>query len=182
MNTKCFLVLFVALMGATVVSGHDYQCYSNDIGDSKILTMGGYTFAEPIAIELSPANAPDAMARYSLRCRVAYKDNLMPHPMTDAEFELVLKIAGVINSWLKDFIDGVYGGIEYAELLKSYKSGKFRKDIKERFPGYVAEQISAMDPSGRPDIETVTVEIESEGLFKEELIKELEKESQGQDD
>ena len=182
MNTKCFLIFSVALIGATAVAEHDYQCYSNDIGDSKILTMGGYTFAEPIAIDLSPANAPDAMARYSLRCRVAYKDNLMPHPMTDAEFELVLKIAGVINSWLKDFIDGVYGGSEYAELLKSYKSGKFRKDIKERFPGYVAEQISAMDPSGRPDIETVTVEIEAEGLFKEELIKELEKESQGQDD
>ena len=182
MNTKCFFVLFAALLGATTVAAHDYQCYSNEIGDSKILTMGGYTFAEPMVVDLAPTNAPDATARYSLRCRVAYKDNLTPRPTSDAEFELVLKIASDINSWLKDFIDGEYGGAEYEDLLKAYKSGKIRKHLKAIFPDYVAEQISAMDPSERPDIETVTVEIEAEGLFKDELIKELEKESQGQDD
>ena len=182
MKIKYFLSLAAALIGATVVAEHDYQCYSNDIGDFKILTIGGYTFAEPIVIDLAPTNAPDATARYSLRCRVAYKDNLTPRPTSDAEFELVLNIAGVMNSWLKEFIGQEYVGAEYAELLKAYKSGEIRKDLEQKFPEYVAEQISALKPSGRPDIETVTVEIEAEGSFKHELIKELEKETQGKED
>ena len=177
MKTKHFLLFVVAIACATAFARHNYQCYSNTIGDWKILTLGGYTLAEPMVVDLAPTNAPDANARYSLRCQVAYKDNVIPRPTSEAEFELVLKIAGVMNSWLKDFIDQEYVGAEYEELLKAYKSGSVRKDLAKKFPDYVAAQISAMDPSGRPDIETVTVDIEAVGAFRDELIKEMEKES-----
>ena len=60
---------------------------------------------------------------------MAYKDNVIPRPTSDAEFELVLKIAGAMNSWLKDFIDQEYVGAEYEELLKAYKSGAVKKDV-----------------------------------------------------
>ena len=173
MKMKHLFLLFGAIICATAFAEHDCQCYSNDIGDRKILTIGGYTFAEPLVVDLLPTNAPDASARYSLRCRVAYKDNLTPRPWSSVEFELVLKIADAINLWLKDFIYSEYAGAEYGELLESYKSGKVSKDIRTRFPEYVAEQISAMDSSGRPDIETVTVEVEAEGAFRENLIREM---------
>lgn len=180
MKTKYFFLFVGAIVCMTAFARHNYQCYSNTIGDWKIFTLGGYTLAEPMVVDLAPTNAPDPNARYSLRCQVAYKDNVIPRPSTDAEFELVLKIAGIMNSWLREFIDQEYVGAEYEELLKAYKSGAVRKDLVKKFPDYVAAQISVMDPSERLDIETVTVDIEAVGAFREELIKEMEKESQAE--
>ena len=173
MKTKHTLILAGALFCATAFAEYDCQTLVNGIGDWDIVTLGGFTLTKPISVDLSPTNAPDANVRYSVRCRVAYRDNIIPYPMSDDEFDLVRRIGGVLNSWLKDFIVAECAGAEYSSLRKAYISKEFAENLNELFPKYVARQISAMDPQGRPDIDTVTVTVEAEGAFREDLISEI---------
>ena len=171
MKTKHILILAGAFFCATAFAEYDCQTLVNGIGDWDVVTLGGFTLAKPVLVDLSPTNAPDADVRYSVRCRVIYRDNFIPHPMSDDEFDLVRRIGGVMNSWLKDFIAAECAGAEYSSLLKAYISKAFAENLNELFPKYVARQISAMDPKGRPDIDTVTVTVEAEGAFREDLIR-----------
>ena len=170
MKAKEVLLLAGALMGATVFAEYDCQSFVNDIGDLNVVTLGGFTFAKPIYVNLAPTNAPDENAQYAVRCQVIYKDNLIPRPMSDMEFEIVRGIGSLLNSWLMAFVAAEYAGAEYGELRKSYLSKKLVEDLNLQFPDYVAERISEMNPIGRPDIDTVTVSIEAEGAFRDDLI------------
>ena len=69
-----------ALISATVFAEYDCQTFMNDIGDWSVVTLGGFTLAKPISVDLAPTNAPDETAQYSIRCQVIYKDNLIPRP------------------------------------------------------------------------------------------------------
>ena len=156
---------------ANVFAEHNYQVSLNAIGNWNLLTLGGYTFTKKISIDLFPANAPDEHAKYSIRCQVIYKDKTIPCPMSDEDLKVVRKTGDDLREWLKDFISRECVGRDYEDLFNAYKSGKFAENLNEQFPKYVAEQISAMDPDERPDIDTVTVAVEAEGVFMEELIR-----------
>ncbi len=155
---------------ATAFAKHDCQVSLNEIGDWNLLTLGGYTFTKKISVDLSPANAPNENAQYSIRCQVVYKDKSIPRPMSDEDFKVVRKTGDVLRKWLLDFISSECAGRDYEHLFNAYKSGKFAENLNDQFPKYVAEQISAMDPDKRPEIDTVTVAVEAEGVFLEELI------------
>ena len=179
MKVKSILFLASALMSATVLAEYDCQTFMNDIGDWSVVTLGGFTLAKPISVDLAPTNAPDKNAQYAIRCQVIYKDNLIPRPMSDMEFGIVRCIGAKLNSWLKAFIVSEYVGAEYEDLLKSYIGKKLVENLNERFHVYVAERILEMDPSECLDIDTVTVSVEAEGVFREDLIREMGKASKG---
>ena len=155
---------------ATAFAKHDCQVSLNEIGDWNLLTLGGYTFTKKISVDLSPANAPNEKAQYSIRCQVIYKDKSIPRPMSDEDLKAVRKTGDDLRKWLLDFISSECAGRDYEHLFNAYKSGKFAENLNDQFPKYVAEQISAMDPDKRPEIDTVTVAVEAEGVFLEELI------------
>ena len=155
---------------ANVFAEHNYRVSLNAIGDWNLLTLGGYTFTKKISIDLFPANAPDEHAKYSIRCQVIYKDKTIPCPMSDEDLKVVRKTGDDLREWLKDFISRECVGRDYEDLFNAYKSGKFAENLNEHFPAYVAEQIAALDPSERPDIDAVTVTVEAEGAFMEELL------------
>ena len=175
MKAKSVLFLAGALMGATVFAEYDCQTFVNDIGDWNVVTLGGFTLAKPISVDLAPTNAPDETAQYSIRCQIIYRDNLIPRPMSDDEFGIVRGIGAKLNSWLKAFIGAEYAGAEYEDLLASYISKNLVDNLNDRFPDYIAERILEMDSFGRPDIDTVTVSVEAEGVFREDLIREMKK-------
>jgi len=170
MKAKNVLILVAMLACATAFAEHNYQISLNEVGDWNLLTLGGYTFTKKISIDLSPANAPDENAKYSIRCQVIYKDKIIPCPMSDDDLKVVRKTGDDLRKWLQDFILRECAGRDYEDLFNAYKSGKFAENLNDQFPKYVAEQISAMDPDARPDIDTVTVTVEAEGVFMEELI------------
>ena len=179
MRIKLCLVIAVAFTCVTALAEHNYQGYENVIGDWNVLTLGGYTIAKPISVDLAPTNAPDAGAQYSIRCQLIYRDNLIPRPTSDDEFDIVIRTGVVLNWWLKDYIASEYAGVEYADLLAKYKSGTFAIGLNAKFPEYIAEQISKLeDPRARPDVDTVTVTVSAEGAFREDLIKGVGKISQ----
>ena len=155
---------------ATAFAKHDCQVSLNEIGDWNLLTLGGYTFTKKISVDLSPANAPNENAQYSIRCQVVYKDKSIPRPMSDEDLKAVRKTGNDLMKWLRDFISSECVGRDYEHLFNAYKSGKFAENLNDQFPKYVAEQISAMDPDKRPEIDTVTVAVEADGVFLEELI------------
>ncbi len=175
MKAKNVLFLVGALMSAIVFAEYDCQTFVNDIGDWNVVTLGGFTLAKPISVDLAPTNAPDETAQYSIRCQVIYRDNLIPRPMSDMEFDKVRGVGTKLNLWLKAFIDAEYVGAEYEDLLASYIDKKLVDNLNERFPAYIAERILEMNSSDRPDIDTVTVSVEAEGVFREGLIREIEK-------
>ena len=80
MKAQRVLFLMGALISATVFAEYDCQTFMNDIGDWSVVTLGGFTLAKPISVDLAPTNAPDETAQYSIRCQVIYKDNLIPRP------------------------------------------------------------------------------------------------------
>ena len=170
MKAKNVLILVAMLACANVFAEHNYQVSLNAIGNWNLLTLGGYTFTKKISIDLFPANAPDEHAKYSIRCQVIYKDKTIPCPMSDEDLKVVRKTGDDLREWLKDFISRECVGRDYEDLFNAYKSGKFAENLNEQFPKYVAEQISAMDPDKRPEIDTVTVAVEAEGVFLVELI------------
>ena len=179
MRIKLCLVIAVAFTCVTALAEHNYQGYENVIGDWNVLTLGGYTIAKPISVDLAPTNAPDASAQYSIRCQLIYRDNLIPRPMSDDEFDIVIRTGVVLNWWLKDYIASEYADVEYADLLAKYKSGTFAIGLNAKFPEYIAEQISKIeDPRARPDVDTVTVAVSAEGALRKDLIEGMKKISQ----
>ena len=170
MKTRKILFLVAILACATAFAKHDCQVTLNEVGDLNLLTVGGYTFTKKISVDLAPANAPDENARYSIRCQVIYKDKTIPRPMSDEDFKVVRKTGDVLRKWLQAFISSECAGRDYENLFNAYKTGKFSENLNEQFPKYVTEQIAALDPDKRPNVDTVTVAVEAEGVFLEELI------------
>ena len=173
MRIKLCLVIAVAFTCVTALAEHNYQGYENVIGDWNVLTLGGYTIAKAISVDLAPTNAPDASAQYSIRCQLIYRDNRIPRPRSDNELKIVLGTGNVLNEWLRDFIANEYAGSDYDDLFEKYKNCMLAEDLNARFPEYIAEQILKIeDPLARPDVDTVTVTVAAEGAFREDLIKE----------
>ena len=84
MKAKNVLFLAGALMSATVFAEYDCQTFVNDIGDWNVVTLGGFTLAKPISVDLAPTNAPDEAAQYSIRCQVIYRDNLIEYDVVSS--------------------------------------------------------------------------------------------------
>lgn len=144
---------------------------SNVIGNWNLVTLGEFTFAKPVSVDLAPANAPAASSSYSVRCQIIYRDNLIVRPMSNSELKYVRNVGKLLNLWLSDFITAEYGGAEYGDLRKAYLDGEVAEDVNARFPEYVAGRISEMDMDCRLSIDVETVEIEAEGAFYGDLVK-----------
>ena len=175
MKKKIIMASVSALMCSIAVAAFDCQTSVNGIGDWNVVTVGGFTFGKIVSIDLAPTNAPDMNMRYSARCRIIYRDNLIQRPMSDDEFEQVRDTGDTLNLWLKEFVADEYAGLEYDDLLDVYIRGEFAQNLNECFPKYVADEISKMAPGDRFDIDTVTVVIAAEGAFKEDLESEMKK-------
>lgn len=166
-----FLISTVFACSLAFASYKDYDCQVScaDTGDLNIVTLGGFTFAKPISIDLAPTNAPDENVQYSICCQVIYKDNKIPRPMSDDELKTVFNTGAMLNSWLTGFIYDRYCGQDYGILLQSYISGNMAQNVNEDFPEYVAGKIYHMDPSDCIDVNAVTVVVNAEGAFREDI-------------
>ena len=177
MKIKNMLFLVCALWCASAVA--EYNCWAtiNDIGDYMVVAVGetGVTMSKWVSLDLSPTNAPDANVRYSVRCRVCYIDNQIKFPKSENERECVRLTRRLLNLWLLDFVSAQYAGAEYGELINAYYDGEFVRDLNKKFPEYVADQIAEMDSRERLSVSIVAIETESEGVFRENLIREMEK-------
>ena len=171
-------IFTVAILAMVLVSyaEHDYQIISSGIGDSNLLTVGGFTFAKPILIDLMPTNVPNYDMRYSIRCQVVYKDKNLPRPETDEEKTLARATGKLLNSWLEDLVKERYTGVEFADLLVKYHDARFTEDLNSRFAEYVADKINEVKSRVRINIETVTVTVNAEGEFRA-VLAELWKQS-----
>ena len=170
MKTKKLMVVAAMLsMASAVYAWFDCQVASNGIGDWNLVTLGGYTFAKSISVDLAPTNAPKADAQYSIRCQVVYQDRNLPRPKTDEERDEARKTGNRLNDWLKELVADQYVGAEYSDLLSKYFDVQFAEDLNCRFPAYAAEKIAEMDEDERIDIATVTVTVNAEGEFYADL-------------
>ena len=168
MRTKILMV--VAVMLVMVSAAYDCQIIESGIGDSNLLTLGGFTCTKPISIDLMPSNVPNYDVpnydvRYSIRCQVIYKDKTLPRPETDKENELALETRKYLNSCLRDLVEELYVGMEFADLLAKYYDGRFAKDLNDRFAEYVAK----INP--RVNIDIVTVTVNADGEFRAMLVE-----------
>ena len=170
------LFLVSAFVCTTAFAEYDCQVSSNGIGDWSLVTIGGFTFAKPISIDLYPTNAPLDTA-YPIRCQVIYKDKKIARPMSDDELEVIRRTGETLNSWLVEFIVADYIGVDYEDLRRNYYSGKFAEEINSLFPEHVASKIAAMDTVKRFDLDTVTVTIEARGAFRKALEADLANDS-----
>ena len=177
MKKMSILFLVSAFVCTTAFAEYDCQVSSNGIGDWSLVTIGGFTFAKPITIDLYPTNAPLRDTAYPIRCQVIYKDNQIARPMSDDELETIRRTGETLNSWLVEFIVADYIGVDYEDLRRSYYSGKFAEEINSLFPEHVAGKIAAMDPVKRFDLDTVTVTIEARGAFRKALEADLANDS-----
>ena len=179
MNLKTIFVIstiFACSLAFASYTDYDCQVSCADTGDLNLVTLGGFTFAKPISIDLAPTNAPDGNVQYSICCQVIYRDNKIPRPMSDDELKKVFDTGTKLNLWLTGFICDKYCGQEYESLLQSYISGGVAQNINEDFPEYVADKIYCMDPNDCIDVNAVTVVINAEGAFREDI--EIEKSSE----
>ena len=183
MRTKTTITMVVVAMLAMVQAAfaeYDCQIISSGIGDSNLLTLGGFTLAKPISIDLMPTNAPNAGARYSVRCQVVYKDRNLPRPETDEAKELARATGQLLNSWLVNMAEDLYTGAEFTDLLVKYYGGSFTEDLNKRFAAYVAERIGDMKSRAQIDIDTVTVTVNAEGEFRAVLAELLKQQRASQ--
>ena len=166
---KMTIVAAMLFMASAAYAEFDYQAATNGIGDWNLLTLGGFTFAKPVSVDLAPTNAPNAGAQYSIRCQLVYADKNLPRPETTQEMRAALATGSLLNAWLKEFIAAQYVGAEYSDLFLKYYDSRFTEDINVRFPEYVEEKIAEMDDDVRIDIAAVTVTVNAEGEFRAEL-------------
>lgn len=171
MKMKLTLFIVGVLLGVTALAAkHDCQILSNGIGDSYLVSSGGFSFARPYSIDFFQMNAPLADVPYSVRCRILFKDHKLGRLMTCDDKDAIRKIGDLLNEWLDEFMFVEYAGIEYADLRRMYLSRDFVQEVNRFFPEYVDYKISDMDSDARIDVEIIIVEIEAIGAFYEDLI------------
>ena len=166
MKTNSLIVMTAVLSMISAAHAYDCQTIDSGIGDLNLLTLGGFTFAKPISVDLKPKNAPNAGIRYSIRCQVVYEDKNLQRPETDEEVKLARETGSILNELLLAFVADQYIGAEFSELLSVYYARRFTDDLNEKFQDYVTEKISAMDVGRRINISTVTVTVNAEGEFR----------------
>ena len=172
MKTK--LLSTLVFMLAIVSTAFAEVTLKNGIGDRILVSVGsGVTLAKPVSIDLMPTNAPVSNAKYSIRGRVIYEDDDIPSPTEDS-LDRVWDTWELLNKWLKEFVSGRYAGMEYEDLIESYYAKNLSEEINDQFSIYVEEQIGEMAAEDRPNIKTVTVEVEAEGEFRDALIRHME--------
>ena len=166
---KMTIVAAMLFMASAAYAGFDYDAATNGIGDWNLLTLGGFTFAKPVSVDLAPINAPNADAQYSIRCQLVYQDKNLPRPRSDYEKELARDTGSLLNDWLQEFIADQYVGAEYSDLFPKYYNCWFTEDLNFRFPAYVAGKIAKIGNAARINIAAVTVTVNAEGEFRAEL-------------
>ena len=171
---KAKIQIALALLFAFTLASYAEVTARNGIGDWNLVSIGGFTFAKALSIDLMPTNAPKAGVRYSIRCQVIYEDHDIPSPRTDEEFGLLLETGELLNEWVGELIAQKYMGMEFEDLFARYYSKNLADEVNSLFPIYVKEKIEAMESGNRPNIKTVTVQVEAEGEFRNELVKYLE--------
>lgn len=139
----------------------------NAIGDFGLVTLGRYTFANPVTFDLAPTNAPRADAVYSVRCQVIYVDSVVQDPKTDDELEDLRLTGDWLNDQLQSFIDENLKGGEYEELLQRYYEGGIGIDIDRQFRRFVEEH----QAESAVGIEVVKVQISAEDDLRRDLIR-----------
>lgn len=171
MKSKVVACLFAAQVAILTAEAKSYDCqmFSNGIGDRGLLTIGGLTFTKAVSIDLMPTNAPATNASYTVRCQIVYENASMPRPSSYDELKVVLATGETLNGWLEELVDEQYRGAEFDSLLEEYGAKRFAADANARFRDYVAERLAVLDE--KLDLETVTVTIEAEGAFRDELMK-----------
>ena len=171
MKTKLLSSLvFVLAIASTVFAEVTAK---NGIGDRNLVSIKGITFAKPFSIDLMPTNAPVSNASYSIRCRIIYEDDDIPSPTQDL-LDRVCDTWELLNKWLGEWVTSRYAGMEYKDLITYYYGKDLSVEINDEFPRYVEEQIGEMAAEYRPNIKTVTVEVEAEGKFRDALIQLME--------
>jgi len=170
-TVACSVLLAFGAMMSTFA--HDYQVAFNGIGDSRLVTLGGYTLAKPIFVDLAPQGAPDSNGVYVVRCQVTYKDAEIARPQSDDEFRRMQATGARMNEWLKAFVETQYGKADFDELATKYGEGRLAEDCNDLFPAYVIQQMSLIEPEERPAVDTVTVTMEAEGAFRQALVRRL---------
>ena len=172
MKTKLLSTLvFVLAIASTAFAEVTLK---NGIGDRILVSVGrGVTLAKPVSIDLMPTNAPVSNASYSIRCRIIYEDDDIPSPTEDS-LDRVWDTWELLNKWLKEFVSGRYAGMEYEDLIAYYYAKDLSVEINDLFPIYIEEQMAEMAAEDRPNIKTVTVEVEAEGEFRSALIRHME--------
>ena len=176
MKGKTIAVVAALLFMTSAAHAYDFDPIVNGIGDWNLLTLGGFTFARPVSIDLMPTNAPNAGTRYSIRCQVVYKDRNLPRPETEDEKEVARATGTLLNEWLMDLIADQYAGAEFADLLSVYYDGRLVADLNDRFPSYVAERIEGIKTNARINIAAVTVIVNAEGELRSKLVSLLRQE------
>ena len=172
MKTKLLSTLFFVLAIASAAFAE--VTAKNGIGDRILVSVGrGVTLAKPVSIDLMPTNAPISNASYSIRCRVIYEDDDIPSPTQDS-LDRVCDTWELLNKWLGEFVSDRYAGMEYEDLIAYYYAKDLSGEINDKFPDYVGEQIEEMEAEYRPNLKTVTVEVEAEGKFRDALIRLME--------
>ncbi len=171
MNFKALLFAIGVFAASLPVQADDCTISQNAIGDWSVVTIGGFTFAKTISIDLAPTNAPMADASYAIRCQVIYRDAKVYRPETIEELVFVRQTGALLNAWLREFVTEQYVGAEFKELVEAYFQKNLAKDLNSKFPAFVREKIDAMDSSARPDVDTVTVTVEAEGELRSALVE-----------
>ena len=185
MKKKSVLVFTIALMWSLAFASYnDYDCQVvvNEIGDLNLIMMSGRCmFTHPVSVNLSPTNALAANPRYSVRCRVVYKNKSFNRFESDDGAVYVQIYSDIINSMLKEFLQEEffvknYNWFDYNTLLEDYLDGEFSDRLERQFTEYAKEKIRDADANvgarGRrriPNVEVVTVEVSSESMFREDL-------------
>ena len=118
-----------------------------------------------------PANAPNADAKYPIRCQIAYKNNKIPHPKTELEEGRVRTTSDLLNKWLKEFIEDQYVGVEFSELIATFEEGDFADDLRDEFEWWVEDKIATQDLDACIDVEIVDVHVYAEGELSAELVE-----------
>ena len=149
--------VMVAGVASILIAGFAFSC----------LRMFPYDSVEK-SIAL-PINGLDTNKQCSIRCRVLYKDKSIVHQAAYDDSVLCRPSGDELMSWLEDFIAEEYMGQDYEYLLVDFTD--FKENVAERFKSYITdEKFSDLDSKEQLGIEIIAVDVEPEGIFREDLI------------
>jgi len=171
---KLFLLLTVTVgLLVPTARANDCRVATTTMGDWNLVSLGGYTLAKPVLVNLAPTNAPIDLINCRLRCQVVYVNASLPHPDTEAEYALARATGVLLNDWLEQLVRAEYAQADFSELMVAYRNSSVAEDLNAKFPEVVKSRLLELAPESRPDIEAVTVSVEAEGAFRELILGEI---------
>jgi len=166
------LVALFSLVFVNNTFAYDCQTVDTTIGDRDILVIGGFTFTRPFEYDFAPTNAPSSNVTYTAEFRLVYLNDELPRA-TDDNFNEVLNTSGLLNGWLREFLDDQYAGADYEELLAKYFDKSLVSDLNRKFPEYLDTKLAEIDSSFAASIHSVTVNVSAKGAFRSALLEKL---------